>query len=184
MMIECTKRMVDVSRGEGIETIIVDTTGLIDGEVGKALKVGKIRAINPEHLIAIQRHDELEHILSVIKGVEIYRITASRMAKRRSREARIRFREERFREYFRDCRAIKLSLKKVECFYNRRPFDIDKADFKSGTLTGINHDEDTIALGVLEGIEGDNVLITTPLKSSSSINRIVFGEITLTGQVL
>lgn len=177
MIIAGTKKMVDTSKVEGVDIILVDTTGLITGEVGKALKIGKIRAIKPKQIIALQRYDELEHILSLIKGIQIHRLKASRMAKHRSREARIKYREKRFMEYFRGSQIIKLSSKGLEFFYNGRPFDAEDVYIEPGSLVGINRNEDTIALGIFEGMTLDKVAIKTPLKSLTWINRIVFGDI-------
>ena len=85
-MIEGTRRMVDISKARGVKTILVDTTGLISGEIGVALKIGKIRALKPGQIIALQRYDELEQILSLIKGIRIHRLKVSGFAKKRSRE--------------------------------------------------------------------------------------------------
>jgi polynucleotide 5'-hydroxyl-kinase GRC3/NOL9 len=66
-IIEQTKRLSDLCRGRS-HTTLVDTSGLISGEAGMALKGAKLRALKPQHVIAIRRRDELEHILKVIEG--------------------------------------------------------------------------------------------------------------------
>jgi len=53
----------------------------------------------------------------------------------------------------------------------------DIEDFPDGTLIGLNHDEDTIALGIISEITSDSVTFESPIKSLKKINRVVFGDI-------
>ena len=182
-MIEGTRRMVDISEAEGVKTVLVDTTGLISGEVGLALKIGKIRAVRPERIIALQRHDELEQLLSLVGDVHVHRLQVSRFARKRSREERIKYREEKFREYFDKSRLVEIPPGRVEFVRNGNGGAIDVRKVESGTLTGINHDEDTLALGIIEGLTPEEVLIRTPLKSLRVINRIVVGDILYTQEM-
>jgi polynucleotide 5'-hydroxyl-kinase GRC3/NOL9 len=101
LMIKGTKKMVYTAKKEsGI--IIVDTTGLISGDVGRSLKCGKIKCIQPEHILAVQRHNEVEHILTFTEDAAIHRIPASRIAKQRTREERFKYRIEKFNTYFKE----------------------------------------------------------------------------------
>ncbi len=180
LMIEGTRKMVKVTKTRGVGTILVDTTGLTQGGLGKTLKLRKIKAVKPKLIIAIQRYDELEHILSSIEDIEIIRLKPSPFAKIKRREKRINYREKKFKEYFKGTRLIKLPLEKLEFFYNRRPFDIEEIAIEQGSLLGINRDERTLAMGIFERIKDNKVLITTPLKKSlKNINRIIIGDIVL-----
>jgi polynucleotide 5'-hydroxyl-kinase GRC3/NOL9 len=177
MVIDGSKDMVDFCRKKS-EIIIVDTTGLISGEIGKALKIGKIRAIKPEHIIAVQRNDELEHILNLIEGVYIHRIRASSMAKCRDRENRIHYRRKKFLDYF-DVKEISeffLNQNDARFLYNSKPFNPREGDFKNGTIIGLNHNDDTIGLGLVVEIIDDSVIFKSPIKSLKGINRVLFGD--------
>lgn len=178
LMIDGTKKMVDSARKDA-ELILVDTTGLIHGEYGKALKIGKIRAITPQHIIAVQRYNELEHILTMIEGIKIHRIEASRMAKERSGEARIRYRKERFDEYFDNTKVAEFLLDGVSFFYNTKQFTSKETAFKKGTLIGLNHNEDTMALGILLELENTSITFKSPIKSVRGMNRVVLSDINL-----
>lgn len=178
MVIDGSKRMVDFCK-EKSEIIIVDTTGLISGEIGRALKIGKIRAIKPEHIIAVQRNDELEHILNLIKGILIHRIRASSLAKGRDRENRVHYRKKKFLDYF-DMKEISeflLNQNDVRFFYNSKPFNLREGDFKKGTIIGLNHNADTMGLGAVVEIIDDSVIFKSPIKSLKGINRVLFGDI-------
>lgn len=178
LMIDGTKKMVNSARKD-TELILVDTTGLINGEHGKALKMGKIRAITPQHIIAVQRYNELEHILTMIEGITIHRIEASRMVKGRSRESRVRYRKERFDEYFDNTKVAEFLLDGVHFFYNGKPLMPKEADFKKGTLIGLNHDEDTMALGILLELYHTSIIFKSPIKSVRGMNRVVLSDINL-----
>ncbi|MFH1701977.1 MAG: Clp1/GlmU family protein [Nitrospirota bacterium] len=177
MVIDGSKRMVDFCK-EKSEIIIVDTTGLISGEIGRALKIGKIRAIKPEHIIAVRRNDELEHILNLIEGISIHRIRTSSLAKGRDRENRVHYRKKKFLDYF-DMKEISeflLNQNDVRFFYNSKPFNLREGDFKKGTIIGLNHDADTMGLGAVVEIIDDSVIFKSPIKSLKGINRVLFGD--------
>ncbi len=179
LMIYGTKRMVNAARAEGAKVILVDTTGLITGDLGRALKIGKIKAVRPRHVIALQRSDELEHILSLIKGVRIYRLKVSSFVRKRRKEKRLKYRNKKYEDYFRTARVRKHLCKGLSFFYNRRKTDIRKIFIETGRLVGINRNEETIALGIFKGIRHDIVAIKSPLESFDGINRVIIGDISL-----
>lgn len=178
LMIQGTKKMVDALRANS-EVIIVDTTGLVHGELGKELKVGKINAIKPKHVIAIQRQDELEHILFLLEGTNIYRINASPMVIERSRERRIKYRKEKFNKYFDEKVVSEFLLSDADLFYGGKPFMPKWTDFKKGTLIALNHNEDTIALGVLLELDSSSIVFKSPIKSVRMVNRVLLSDINI-----
>jgi polynucleotide 5'-hydroxyl-kinase GRC3/NOL9 len=158
----------------------VDTSGLISGEAGMALKGAKLRALKPQHVIAIRRRDELEHILKVIEGPEIHRIRVSGAARTRSVINRAHYRNKKFDAYFDKAYSSDFILRtnEVRFLYRNRSFRPEEGLFKQGTLIGLNHEEDTIALGILEEITDTSVTFRSPIKSIKKINRILFGDMT------
>jgi polynucleotide 5'-hydroxyl-kinase GRC3/NOL9 len=180
LMIDSTKKMVDAGR-EKADIIFVDTTGLILGEIGRAVKMGKIRAIEPEHVIALQRHNELEHILRLIEHSVIHRVCVSTAAKCRDRENRMRYRQKKFLDYF-DEKSISefvLHERDARFFDNGKSFGLKSGNFKPGTIIGLNHGDDTMALGVLVEITEESITFKSPIHSLKGVNRVLFGEMTL-----
>lgn len=185
LMIDGLKKMVNDARNVDIinvprtesKFILVDTTGLIYGEAGNALKLGKIKAIRPEHLIAIQRHDELEHLIAPIKDIDIHRIRVSKLVMERDREARIRYRREKFNDYFSKKKVTEFFLDDVHLFYNGKPIMHKEIGFKEGTLIGLNHYKDTRALGILLELDGNSITFKSPIKSVKGINGVTLGDI-------
>jgi len=98
-----TQNLVQSAINQEAEIVLVDTTGLISGTAAASLKWHKLQAIRPQHVLALQREDELEPILHLVEGqmdLQIRRLPVSSKAVRRSHAARRAFRGERFREYF------------------------------------------------------------------------------------
>lgn len=180
LMIDGSKKMVNICR-EKSEIIFVDTTGLVSGEIGRALKIGKIMAIKPEYIVAIQRQDELEHILKLIEDINIYRIKASSMAKCRDREDRIGYRKNKFLDYFNEKNVSEFLLNQhdVYFFYNGKLFILKNGDFKNRTIIGLNHNDDTIALGIISEITDNAIIFKSPIKSLTGVNRVLFSDMTI-----
>jgi polynucleotide 5'-hydroxyl-kinase GRC3/NOL9 len=179
-MIEGTRAMAEAARAEGAGVVVVDTTGLVSGEVGRALKRGKVRALRPDHIVAIQRGEELEHILEKVKGPKVHRLRASRLAKRRSRPARIAYRQGKFASYMKGARTASLRAEGREFLLRGRPVGIKEIkEVERGTLIGLNRDGETAAVGVFLGVKEGKVLLRTPLRAFRGINRVLIGEMTL-----
>lgn len=180
VMINETKRLVDICR-EKSEITLIDTTGLIAGELGKALKIRKVRAVKPVHIIAVQRDDELEHILSLIESIRIHRVRASRMAKCRSRAYRIRYRKTKLNEYFTKTALSEflVSTHDAVLFYHGKTFSPKDKDFPENTVVGLNHNDDTMALGLIAETSQNSIVFKSPIISLKGINRLVFGDMVI-----
>jgi polynucleotide 5'-hydroxyl-kinase GRC3/NOL9 len=180
LMADGSKKMVDICR-EKSDIIFVDTTGLITGETGRALKIGKIRAIKPEHIIALQRNDELEHSLRLVENSVIHRIGVSIMAKYRDRETRMRYREKKFLDYFDEKRISEFLLHHHDAgfFFNGKSLSLIEGDFMVGAIIGLNHNSDTTALGVICEITADSITFKSPIHSLRGINRVLLSEMTI-----
>jgi polynucleotide 5'-hydroxyl-kinase GRC3/NOL9 len=180
MMIKTSGRMVDFSR-KASEITLVDTTGLVSGKLGKILKTGKIKRITPDHIIAVCRGQELEHILESARGVTIHRIRRSMNAKTRGRAARIRYRYGRLRDYFKKAPLVRLVVDEgnARFFYRSRPFSPENLTAPKGTIIGLNRYEDTIGLGIVLVQSAGSVSFKSPIKSTKRINRVILGDITI-----
>lgn len=178
LMIAGTKTLVKKAQKKSDHTL-VDTTGLIHGETGVALKIGKIKSIKSQQIIALERNNELEQILSMAHDITVYRLKASRSVKDRSREMRIRYREKKFNEYFHNDKVHEYFLDDIAFYYNGKPLSPKRTDFKEGSVIGLNRNEDTKALGILLEFDNNSVTFKSPIESLRGINRIILGDITI-----
>ncbi|HEX4835873.1 MAG TPA: Clp1/GlmU family protein [bacterium] len=110
-LIDGSARLVALARDRGSQTIVVDTTGWVEGAAAVTVKVREISRITPRHLIAIQRGDEVEPILARISSTTVvHRLHPSRRIRQRSPEERRAFRERMFGQYFRRARRFSLDV--------------------------------------------------------------------------
>ena len=90
---------VERAKGCNAEVILVDSTGWIAGEAAKQFKLAKLEALQPSVIIAIAEEDELAHILPHLTQ-RVILIAKSRNARVRLREERTRTREAAYATYF------------------------------------------------------------------------------------
>ena len=108
-----TRRLTDRARGLGVDRVLVDTSGLVHGEVGRTLKQAKIDLVGPDLVLCLQRDGECEPILRPYAGDRppaVLRLSAAPAARRRSAEERRRHRERSLAAYFAGARPATLDL--------------------------------------------------------------------------
>ena len=180
-MRECVRAAVAaVKKAEGLnaDVIIVDSTGWIEGADAKRFKLSEIKGICPSFVIAIEREDELEHILLHLTNKKIIKLRMSREARSRTREERKALREESYNKYFRDAknRVFKLSI--LEWIP------------EEGTILGLyrkseNDEKEIVGLGILGKLdyERGEAVIFTPVdidsRDAANIKRIKPGRVKL-----
>jgi polynucleotide 5'-hydroxyl-kinase GRC3/NOL9 len=170
-----TIRMVRHARAEaGI--VVIDTTGLVSGDMGRALKLEKIRGVAPDLIIAIQRSDELSPILDRCSGIPATSLPPSSLARRRSPEARSRYRQEKLRAYFARTREFFLSAHDLHCLHRGRPISLRGIRLPAGTVLGLNRDAETRALGLVTESDEESLVIRSPLSALSGLNRVIIGS--------
>lgn len=108
-----TGTMVARARAAGFDRVLVDTSGLIAPGLGGALKEAKIRAVDPDLLVCLQRATECEHILARYADAarpEILRLPALAPGHRRSTDERRRHRMAALAAYFGAARTVEIDL--------------------------------------------------------------------------
>lgn len=99
VFLDAVSRMVAAAR-RAASRLIIDTTGLVTGEIGASLKSRKAALIRPDLVVAIQREGELEDLLAGITGVAIERVVVSSHCVRRSLAERTAYRNRQLARYF------------------------------------------------------------------------------------
>jgi polynucleotide 5'-hydroxyl-kinase GRC3/NOL9 len=177
-MIRGTKRMTKAC-GETADVILVDTTGLISGRVAEVLKIGKIRAVNPRHIIALQRENELESLLGLVTDIRVHRLGVSPMVRGRKAPERSAYRRRKFRDYFNRSGSVKFRVieKEIKLLYGGKSCDLGSALFPEGTVIGLNRGEETLALGLVIQTGDGFATFRSPLGSLQRVNAVEFGDI-------
>lgn len=176
-----TGRMVQRTRQDAALTL-VDSTGLVDGELGRALKLAKIRAVAPELVVAVAAGEELEPILSLAAVPEIIRLKPSPLVKRRSPAVRVRYRQARLAAHLHGARELILATKRLLFMRHGVPVHPSFAPPEPGMVLGLNHGGQTRALGVVVEADLDSLVVLTPLAAPRGIDRVVLGDFSFSAQ--
>ena len=112
---EATARQVRRALDAGCEHVLVDTSGLVEGRFGLALKRLKIERVAPDLLVVLQRADECEPILRALAASarpRIVRVPAVRTT-RRSATVRRQARQRSLAAYLAGAVGVTLDLRRV-----------------------------------------------------------------------
>ena len=177
------KRMVDKAVSAGAEVAIVDTTGFILGETGKELKRRKIDLLSPRFIIALQKSDEIEHVLVLYQENPLYkiiRLPLSDQVRPKSMEERKINRTNKFQDYFKHAVIQELAIGNVQIEGevldpNGDILPLDWALKINGLLIGLkDNNDETLALGLIRNYSEDKkvVRILTPLRDIQRVKTI------------
>jgi len=162
----------------GAEAIVVDTTGLVDRAAGGgALKHWKIELLQPSALVSLARGPELEHILwpwRRDRRVRVHELRVSKHVQERGRETRIRYREERFRNYFGKAGILEVPIRRTVVF--------SIEEMSRGRVLALQDEGGfALALGVAQEYErsSQTLVVRTPLTSMEGVSSIRFGTLRL-----
>ena len=179
-IIDATAYFVEALRKEAAG-VVVDTGGLVAGYVGKGLKLAKIRRLQPDRIIAIQREDECEEILRCLDEVLVYRLSPSPHVSTRNREARARYRLMKMRRFMEDQELWEHLLPERVDIRRVGPAGGRNVAIPPGTLVGLNDGNITRDIGVVEE-GGEPFLIKCHLRSLKDINRVIIGDLSMSEQ--
>lgn len=181
------QRLVLKAFEAGAQMVVVDTSGLVAGGLGFELKFFKIELLTPRHIVAIQKRNEVEHILKPLEGrkeTKVHHLAPSQEVRGRSPEARRAYRQQKFETYFSGSSLRRISLDEVGLISPGLPHLTveDRGERLQGTVIGLN-DEGYFArgLGIWSGFDrqSNEVAITTPLDEFGGVRYLHLGHITL-----
>ncbi len=174
-MRECVKGAatgVKKAKELNADVILVDSTGWIEGEDGLRFKMLEINEINPSFVVAIEKNNELEHILPHLNK-KVIRLRMSSEARSRTREERKALREEAYNKYFRAAKDRDFKFSILEWFpeegrilglFGRICEDEDEDEDESGG-------EEILGLGILRkrDYERGKAVVFTPVDAEDDI---------------
>lgn len=115
-----TKKMVEAAIEQGAKLVIVDTTGLVDGPLGRKLKTYKTDLVRPDYLIGIEKRHEIDHLLipfTKIGSIKVRRLASSEQARRKPTEFRTARRQLSFYKQFHDAPGHIIRMDEI-CLWN------------------------------------------------------------------
>jgi hypothetical protein len=160
--------------------VVVDTSGLAAGPIGRVLKQNKIDLLEPDVVLAFERGSELAPILDAfaLHAVpRVFRLPVPAGASLKSPERRVRHRQDLFTAYFAGARTVSVSLDAVGVRFTREPEAWERERF-AGRLVSFRDDRNRdMALGVIEDFapRSRRLMIRTPLAADIPIAGLVVG---------
>ncbi|MGM0366071.1 MAG: Clp1/GlmU family protein [Actinomycetota bacterium] len=162
--------------------VIIDTTGLVQGDYGQALKYHKINLISPRYLVLFEKGEELvpyKEIFLNLKNINVCCLEMGKGLNQKSSEQRAMYRQEKFFQYFKAGRQVSLQPRKLGSF---PPLSRLLKRIKKFSLLGLcNQDGGMLGLGIFLGLgnEGD-LRVYTPVANVSEVRFILLGRIKIT----
>jgi polynucleotide 5'-kinase involved in rRNA processing len=102
-LVSGSRLLLDLARGQGADLVVVDTTGLVSGVFGQILKFHKVGLLRPDLVVGLERGEELEPLLGVVRrfyAAEVAALPVPADVVATSVERRAALREESMRRYF------------------------------------------------------------------------------------
>ncbi|HHT9133229.1 MAG TPA: Clp1/GlmU family protein, partial [Candidatus Tripitaka californicus] len=178
------KRLVEKAQGGGAEVVIIDTSGFVEGGAAWELKFQKIELVNARHIVALQRGQELEGMLSPHEDRKcrtLHRLKIYEGLRLKSYEQRRDYRKQKFSEYFQKAMTKGIPLGAVRLI---NPLNILTGEGCEGLykrlLVGLNDDENfTLGLGVIEDMGLKELRLLTPIEGIERVKLVRLGAIRL-----
>lgn len=104
--------MVDRALARGCDAVVVDTTGLVHGPQGRALKRAKLELVRPRHAVLLERRREMEGLLRQCAALpcRAWRLEVAPEVRRKTPDERRRAREARFADHLAAGRRVTARL--------------------------------------------------------------------------
>lgn len=175
---EATGRLVRGALDARFDRVLVDTGGLVEGPLGVALKRAKIRAVDPDLVLVVQRGGESEPIARALEGGErprVVRLAPSSAVVRRTATMRRAHREKVLRGYFAHAATLALPAAGVS-IRDRRGQPL--AEVAEGLLVGVlDAAGETLGIARVKAWEPDRgrIIVQTPV-AADRIASLVAGR--------
>ena len=169
-----TVRLLALAREQGAELVVVDTSGLVSGVYGQLLKYHKLELVRPDLVVGLQRGEELEPLLGVIRrffSAEVTSIPVHQEVAAASVEQRASNREHSMRRYF--SQPLQRWRVKPTVFMPSLPamFELDQLD---RLLVGLSDGEGSyLGIGYLEHSASEQLLrLVSPVADAPKALRL------------
>ncbi|MBI3328417.1 MAG: hypothetical protein HYZ81_17160 [Nitrospinae bacterium] len=183
VFLDALSHMLLAARREASK-LIIDTTGLVTGDIGALLKSRKVALVQPDLVLALQRERELEEVLACVDGVRIERLMASSACTRRSLEDRTTYRNRQLARYFVNSARHGFSLRNLRVLglgpdWPRQEVVRSPAALIDRMVGLRDAGGKDLALGLLREYDPESQAVTmlTPLKDASAVTTLAIGSV-------
>ena len=176
-------RLAECAFEEGAERVVFDSSGYMATGAGREFHFQVLDLLAPDHLVALQREDELEPLLANFARCarpELHRLPISGTVVHRDRFERRSYRWERFRDYFADAVSQTLPLDGIG-FHGRVPAGGDQTGCRKRLIALCDGRGFAAVVGIVEELDIDRAClrILAPPFEREQIASVQFGSISL-----
>lgn len=137
--------------GHDAAVLIIDTTGWVQGDGGRASKKAKLDMVQPDKVILMQHGTEVEHLVKHLPATKIVRLSASKKTSLKNQMERKELRELVSRKYFDNAKIFEIPFRQIFT---------DRAYFLTGNKIEL---EGTLHAEKLSGWEGTLAVTSGPI---------------------
>jgi polynucleotide 5'-hydroxyl-kinase GRC3/NOL9 len=113
-VIEALTQLKDRAMEAGVDLLIINTDGWIEGEEAATYKLRMLNEVSPSVVVGIQQKSELNPILNVLYGKKTLVVDSPQLIQPRSREKRKILRELSYKKYLKSAKMQSLSFSWIE----------------------------------------------------------------------
>lgn len=169
------RKLQEYAQAQGASAIVTDTTGLVTGSYGAALKHWKIASLEAATIVAIQRHGELVDVLTpLVRDARraVCLLSVSDAAVRRSAVERSERRRRQFRQYFAQAAPLTFEHDRMAVYNSHCA--------RAGRLVAFQDvDGFAIALGVIRAVSRGDMTVVTPLSDLDDVVSLRVGDLSV-----
>jgi len=108
----------------GVEFLVINTDGWVNGEDAAEYKLQLTKNVNPDIVVGIQQGEELAPILTALKNTKVLKVDSSQAVRRRDREKRKILRELGYKKYLKGAKVQSFLLNWIK---------VERVQFETGT---------------------------------------------------
>jgi polynucleotide 5'-hydroxyl-kinase GRC3/NOL9 len=180
-----TRRLLDTARASPAVTTVIDSPGFIEGPAALEFQFQLIDLLQPDHIIALQKHRELEPVLANFTrhpGVSIHRLAPAPGVRIRSVTERHAYRKKQFLAYFSAAGTTALSLSGLGV-HGRIPPTFRREAWQNLLIALCTYDQLVLSLGIVADLDlaHHTISVFSPPFASADLASIHVGTMTLEG---
>jgi polynucleotide 5'-hydroxyl-kinase GRC3/NOL9 len=177
------KKLTQKAITMGAERVVLDSSGFVNGNIGLEFQYQIIDLIQPHHLIALQKENELNLLLLNFRKnskINIHDQPVSKEVNHKTFEERKTYREQKFQEYFSDAALRNINTENIG-FHGRIPPLNDQQKLRNLLISFSDQNGFVLSLGILKEFDKNNCKIKAIVNEFdfAKITTIHFGSIRL-----
>jgi polynucleotide 5'-hydroxyl-kinase GRC3/NOL9 len=116
------RRLEDRALREGSHSLLVDSSGFVEGEVAREFQFRVIELLRPRAIVGFEGRSVRALLAAFRRSAEVIFLEVDRRVRTKSPEARRAYRRERFRSYFQEGRLQNISIRNLGLHGRVPPF--------------------------------------------------------------